>query len=95
MTDADGVRHIAHNSVQVPDIESLDGSLRDAQAEVVQQEIFSVLIKEASNLPTASVRVSERLIVIEAARGIDLRFELVCWFPDVDRSFSHCLHPGK
>ncbi|KAI0921137.1 hypothetical protein AcV7_003415 [Taiwanofungus camphoratus] len=77
MTDADGVRHIAHNSVQVPDIESLDGSLRDAQAEVVQQEIFSVLIKEASNLPTASVRVSERLIVIEAARGIDLRFELV------------------
>jgi mediator of RNA polymerase II transcription subunit 17, fungi type len=55
----------------------LEESLRCAQAEVVQQEIFSVLIREASNLPTASARVSERLIVIDAAQGTELAFELV------------------
>ncbi|KAH8105856.1 subunit 17 of mediator complex-domain-containing protein [Cristinia sonorae] len=52
-------------------------SLRAAQTEVVEQEIFSILIREASNLPTASARVSERLIVIEAAQATELQFELV------------------
>lgn len=43
----------------------------------MEQEIFGMLIREAGNLPTASARVSERLIVIEAAQGVELRFELV------------------
>lgn len=55
----------------------LEQSLRGAQAEVVQQEIFSALIREASNLNTASARVSERLIVIDAAQATELAFELV------------------
>lgn len=59
---------------------SLQNTLRAAQAEVVEQEIFAMLIKEAGNLPTASARVSERLIVIEAAQAIELRFELVSPF---------------
>ena len=57
--------------------DSLDSALRASQQEVVEQEIFGILIREVGNLPTASARVSERLIVIEAAHGIELRFELV------------------
>lgn len=75
--DINGVRQTTKNSPRWFDESYLDGSLRAAQAEVVQQEIFSVLITEASNLPTASARVSERLIAIEAAEGVELRFELV------------------
>lgn len=73
------VQRMAHNTIHVASNGSLDGSLRVAQQEVVEQEIFSVLVKEASNLPTASARVSERLIVIDAAQGIELRFELVSY----------------
>ncbi|KAH9951596.1 subunit 17 of mediator complex-domain-containing protein [Amylocystis lapponica] len=76
-TDSDGIHHTAQNCVLPPDNASLEGSLRAAQTEVVEQELFSMLINEAGNLPTASARVSERLIVIEAAQGTDLRFELV------------------
>lgn len=63
--------------VSADDDDSLDSALRAAQQEVVEQEIFGMLIREAGNLPTASARVSERLIVIEAAQGVELRFELV------------------
>ncbi|KAF8205025.1 subunit 17 of mediator complex-domain-containing protein [Pholiota molesta] len=49
----------------------------NAQTEFVDQEIFSLLVKEAGNLPTASARVSERLIAIDAAHGLELTFELV------------------
>ena len=75
--DADGVRHTVRNNVTEYDDSILHESLRGAQAEVVQQEIFSVLIREATNLPTASSRVSERLISIDAAQGVELAFELV------------------
>lgn len=54
--------------------------LKSAQTEVIDQEIFSLLVKEAGNLPTASARVSERLIAIDAAQGLDLIFELVEYF---------------
>jgi mediator of RNA polymerase II transcription subunit 17 len=60
-----------------PDDASLDGALKAAQQEIVEQEIFSLLVKEAGSLPTASARVSERLIVIDAAQAIELKFELV------------------
>lgn len=56
---------------------TLYGRLRIAQTEAVDQEIFSILVKEASRLPTASARVSERLIAIDAAQGMDLTFQLV------------------
>lgn len=75
--DANGSRHLAKNDLVAVDESTLETSLRAAQAEVVEQEIFSMLIKEASNLPTASARVSERLIVIDAAEGAEIRFELV------------------
>ncbi|KAJ6599015.1 subunit 17 of mediator complex-domain-containing protein [Mycena vulgaris] len=67
----------SQNTMAAPDVSSLDGSLRAAQQEIVEQEIFSLLVKEAGNLPTASARVSERLIVIEAAQGVELKFELL------------------
>jgi len=57
--------------------QSLDSALKTSQLEIIDQEIFSLLVKEAGNLPTASARVSERLLVIDAAQGLSLTFELV------------------
>ncbi|TFK89819.1 hypothetical protein K466DRAFT_597460 [Polyporus arcularius HHB13444] len=76
-TSPDGTRQNSHNLLSDPDDGSLDGSLRAAQAEVVEQEVFAALIREASSLPTASAEVSERLILIDAAQNTELRFELV------------------
>ncbi|KAI0335458.1 hypothetical protein GY45DRAFT_799896 [Cubamyces sp. BRFM 1775] len=76
----DGTRQTCHSRLTRSDDTSLGGALRAAQAEVIEQEIFSSLIKEASGLPTASAEVSERLILIDAAQSTELRFELV----DVD-----------
>ena len=56
---------------------TLDNALKAVQTEAFDQEIFALLVKEAGNLPTASARVSERLIVIDAAQGVNLTFELV------------------
>lgn len=78
LTDNKGAKRSFYNRVVLEDESGLHGSLRAAQTEVVEEEIFSVLIREASSLPTASARVSERLIVIEAAHGTELTFELVC-----------------
>ena len=74
---SDGTRQTSHNLLSDPDDGSLDGALRAAQAEVVEQEVFAALIREASGLPTASAEVSERLILIDAAQNTELRFELV------------------
>lgn len=59
------------------DGDSLQTSLREAQREVLEQEIFSLLIRDASTLPTSSVRVSERLLVVEATQESEIRFELM------------------
>lgn len=78
ITNINGAKRSFHNHVVLEDESDLRGSLKAAQTEVVEEEIFSVLIREATSLPTASARVSERLIVIEAAPGTELTFELVC-----------------
>lgn len=83
--DLDGSSRVSHSTIVSADDGTLDGSLRAAQQEIVEQEIFSVLIREAGSLPTASARVSERLIVIDAAQGMELRFELV------SNSFKSCI----
>ena len=83
--DHSGTRFTSYNHIRLEKDVSLDAILREAQREVVEQEIFSILIKDAGNLPTASARVSERLIVLETAQNVELRFELVCIF-DV-----HCI----
>lgn len=75
--DSNGSWALSYNTIVSADDGTLEGSLRAAQQEMVEQEIFTVLIREAGNLPTASSRVSERLIVIDAAQGTELRFELV------------------
>lgn len=56
---------------------SVEDLLTAAQSEIVEQEIFSFLVKEAGELPSVSTRVSERLIVIDAAQGLTLKFEMV------------------
>lgn len=75
--DSIGVTHTAHNSIEFPEQPSLEMSLTGAQREIVDEEIFSVLIKEASSLPTSSARVAERIIIIDVDHGIELRFEMV------------------
>lgn len=86
-TDDSGELVSSHNMLVALDDDPLSGSLKAAQQEVVEQEIFSLLVKEASSLPTASARVSERLIVVDAAQGLELKFELVrCLFILVDSS---------
>jgi mediator of RNA polymerase II transcription subunit 17, fungi type len=59
------------------DGDPLQATLWEAQREVLEQEIFSLLIRDASVLPTSSVRVSERLLVVEATQDTEIRFELV------------------
>jgi hypothetical protein len=71
---------IACNRITLENTMTLDGTLQLAQREVLEQEIFSFLIKEAGELPTSSARVSEQLIVVEAAQNVELRFELVRTF---------------
>ena len=64
----------------------IDAALRNAQVEIANQEIFSLLVAEAGNLPTASVQVAERLIIVSAVQGLDLTFELVRhWFNFTER----------
>ncbi len=59
------------------DGDPLQATLHEAQREVLEQEIFSLLIRDASVLPTSSVRVAERLLVVEATQDTEIRFELV------------------
>ncbi|PPQ98517.1 hypothetical protein CVT24_004008 [Panaeolus cyanescens] len=55
----------------------LDDILKAAQQEIIDQEIFSLLVQAAGKLPTASARVSERLIVIDTPSDVELTFELI------------------
>lgn len=75
--NVNGLASTCHSRIKTYTEDTLDGAIRGAQKEVVEQEIFAELINEAGNLPTASARVSERLIVIDAAQDVELRFELV------------------
>ncbi|TFK55925.1 hypothetical protein OE88DRAFT_1716574 [Heliocybe sulcata] len=75
--DESGRRTASQNRLLVPREDTVDGALAAAQRELIEQEVFSLLIRESSSLPSASSRVSERLIVIEAAQNTELAFELV------------------
>lgn len=66
----------------------LQASLRGAQREVLEQEIFSLLIRDASILPTSLVRVAERLLVVEATQDTEIRFELVRFNIHLSRLFE-------
>ena len=59
------------------DGQHLDRSLQAAQTEIVDQEIFALLVRDAANLPAVPSRVSERFINIDAALGVELTFSLV------------------
>ncbi|KAL1722511.1 subunit 17 of mediator complex-domain-containing protein [Schizophyllum commune] len=59
------------------DASTLHGLIQQAQHEMVDREMFSVLVREAGHLPTAAAHVREKFIVIEAAQGVSLRFDMV------------------
>jgi mediator of RNA polymerase II transcription subunit 17, fungi type len=77
--DASGTERTTCNTIanEPEDGDPLQATLREAQREVLEQEIFSLLIRDASILPTSSVRVAERLLVVEATQDTEIRFELV------------------
>ena len=75
-TEAGSSAHVFTSPVPEGSL-TLDNALKAVQTEAFDQEIFALLVKEAANLPTASDRVSERLIAIDAAQGVYLTFELV------------------
>lgn len=79
----------AFTSSSCLDSADLDAALRDAQVEIANQEVFSLLVAEAGHLSTASVQVAERLIIINAAQGLDLTFELVNYFSDFTEQRSN------
>ncbi|KAJ3987261.1 subunit 17 of mediator complex-domain-containing protein [Lentinula detonsa] len=77
---ATGNVQYSHNALRVaPEGHkpTLDERLRDAQRAVIEQEIFSILVHEAGTFPTASARVSERLVLVDVTQGMELKFELV------------------
>ncbi|KAF9075740.1 subunit 17 of mediator complex-domain-containing protein [Rhodocollybia butyracea] len=70
----------SHNTLTNPPVDhkaSLEDLLKSAQRAAIEQEIFSILIHEAGTFPTASARVSERLVLIDVTQGMELKFELV------------------
>ncbi|KAJ7179089.1 subunit 17 of mediator complex-domain-containing protein [Mycena filopes] len=71
VSDAGVKQVLSQNTMPAP------GMTHRSMQEIVEHEIFSLLVKEAGSLPTASARVSERLIVIDAAQGVELKFELL------------------
>lgn len=75
--DSDSSLRSSHSHVYHGFPDTLDGALERAQRESLDKEVFTQLIVEAADLPTASSRVSERFIAIEAAEGMEIRFELV------------------
>jgi mediator of RNA polymerase II transcription subunit 17, fungi type len=77
--DASKTQRTACNTTanELGDGDPLQATLHEAQREVLEQEIFSLLIRDASILPTSSVRVAERLLVVEATQDTEIRFELV------------------
>lgn len=72
-----GATKTTMNTIRSDDETTLEGALWTAQREIVEQEIFSILVQEAGSLPTASAKVSEQLIVIDAAQDLELQIELV------------------
>lgn len=76
--DTTGIRTVSYNRPNPIDESSIDGLLRSAQREAIEEEIFAHLIEDAGKLPTTSVRVSERSLIVEATDLSELRFELVC-----------------
>ncbi|EPQ59420.1 hypothetical protein GLOTRDRAFT_70848 [Gloeophyllum trabeum ATCC 11539] len=75
--DDTGKQITSQNVLKLLSEDTVDSALGAAQREIIEQEIFSLLIRESSALPTASSRVAERLIVIEASQDTELCFELV------------------
>lgn len=70
---------------------TLHALIQQAQHEMVDREMFSVLVREAGHLPTAAAHVREKFIVIEAAQGVSLRFDMV-WVFFAHPSLSIRLH---
>ena len=95
MADSSGKRTTSHSRRRpVPDTHDANAMLAEAQRRVVEQEIFSLLIRDAAALSYASSRVSERLIELEAAQDVVLRFELLedissRWYSAKGRSTMH------
>ncbi|KAF8341421.1 subunit 17 of mediator complex-domain-containing protein [Cantharellus anzutake] len=63
--------------VQDHESASLENRVSVAQREIVEQEIFAELIREAGTFPSAAATVSETRITMMAAKDIEANFELI------------------
>ncbi|KAI0036764.1 subunit 17 of mediator complex-domain-containing protein [Vararia minispora EC-137] len=79
-TDKSGASVTSSSTPPPPRSTVPDDLLRDAQRSFIEQEIFRMLIRDAGHLSYASCRVSDKVIVLEAAQGVELRCELVSTF---------------
>lgn len=78
--EANGQMATGWSSVRALTTDTLDGALGRAQIESLEREIFNQLIIEAGDLASASARVSERFVAIDAVENIEIRFDLVSFY---------------
>ncbi|KAH7108296.1 subunit 17 of mediator complex-domain-containing protein [Auriculariales sp. MPI-PUGE-AT-0066] len=83
-----------YNTLHNPEGTNINSVLQYAQQEAVDQEVYTELLRDAQRFPTADVRVSERIIVLEVTHGITLGFSMVnslaCENTDEQPSSSEC-----
>lgn len=75
--NSDGTKSVSYNTLHPPNATDVNTTIQYAQQEVVEQEIFRELFREAEKYPTGDTKVSERLIVISIAHTMELCFTLV------------------
>ncbi|EJD52537.1 hypothetical protein AURDEDRAFT_181116 [Auricularia subglabra TFB-10046 SS5] len=76
-TSPDDSRSVAHNTLRAPEGTEINSVFTYVQQELIEQEIFSELFREAEKLPTADTRVTERLIVVDIAHTAELSCTMV------------------
>jgi hypothetical protein len=77
ISDESGVTVTSSSSPPPPSSNVPNDLLREAQRSFIEQEIFQLLIRDAGHLSYASCRVSDKVVILEAAPGVELRCELV------------------
>ncbi|KZV82752.1 hypothetical protein EXIGLDRAFT_684588 [Exidia glandulosa HHB12029] len=75
--EADGTKNVSYNSLHAPDDSDVNSILKYAQQELIEQEVFHELFREAEKFPSGDTRVSERLISVSVAHTMQLSFTLV------------------
>lgn len=60
--------------------EEVNYKIQGMQREMLERELFSRLLDDCSRLPSATARVSEKVIEVEILQGLHIKFELVLFY---------------